>query len=59
MKIAKDLLVVFVRWIIETNGSDVGLVRRPIRPDVDAMLSGFLQIEKHPTAEDTEDRGTT
>ena len=46
--------MVSTRWFIEANGADVGLVRRPIRPNVDTMLSGFLQIEEHPTAEDAE-----
>ena len=52
-------MVVFVRWFIEANGADVEPVRRPIRPDIDTVLSGLLQIEEHPTAEGTEERGTT
>ena len=49
----------FVWWLIEANGTDVELVRRPIRPNVYTMLSGFFQIEEHPTAEDAKECGTS
>ena len=50
MELGKDLLVFHVWRLIEVNGADFCLVGRPIRPDVDAMLSGFLQVEEHPTS---------
>ena len=59
MRVARDLLAVLVCRFNEANGTDVGLVRRPIRPNVDTMLGGFLQIEEHPTAEDAENGRTT
>ena len=54
-----DLLVVPTRRFIEANGSDIGLVGRPICPNINTMLSGFLQIEEHPAAEDAKESGTT
>ena len=57
MEVTIDLLV-FIRWFMEPNGTDVGLVGRPVRPDIDTMLSSFLQIEEHPAAEDAKQSGT-
>ena len=51
--------MVSVRWIVEANGTDVGLVRSPVRPDVDTVLSSLLQVEEHPTAKDAEECGTS
>ena len=31
-------------------------VRRPVRPDVDPVLSSFLKIEEHMASEDAEER---
>ena len=44
---------------IEANGANIGLVRRPICPNIDTMLSGFLQVEEHPATEDADERGTS
>ena len=58
-RVVSDVLAGFVQRLIERNGTDVRLMGRPIRPDIDTMLGGFLQIEEYSTAEDAEERGTT
>ena len=53
----RDDPLVIARRFTEANGADVRLVGGPVCPNIYTVLSGFLQIEKHPTAEDAEDSG--